>query len=140
MGTCFNGTGQDSWFGSIVIAKGGAEGGLGYAGAGSTAGGVGTIVYRGGNGSTGTVAGSYLGGGGGGGGAGTTGAGGDAPAASQSAGTGTSISGGNGGAGGSNSNGSPGNSYGGGGGGGGSLSGGVRNGGNGAQGRVEISW
>ena len=91
--------GGDSTFASnAVIAKGGAGGGLaasnnsgGSAGAGSAIGGVGDLVYRGGNGSAGIRSST---GGAGGGGAGSTGAGGDA--SGNTAGTGAAAGGGDG--------------------------------------------
>lgn len=91
--------GGDSTFATTAtVAKGGAGGGLaaannsgGTAGAGSSVGGVGDLVYRGGNGSAGISSGT---GGAGGGGAGSAGAGGDA--SGNTAGTGTSTGGGSG--------------------------------------------
>lgn len=79
-------------------------------GTGSTTGGIGDIVYRGGHGGNGTTLAS----GGGGGGAGTTGNGGNATGIT--AGSGTTLYGGNGGAGRNTSgNGNNGSNYGGGG-------------------------
>jgi len=91
--------GGDSTFATTsVVAKGGAGGGLaatnnsgGTAGVGSVTGGVGDLVYRGGNGSAGIKSST---GGAGGGGAGSTGAGGDA--SGNTAGTGTATGGGSG--------------------------------------------
>jgi autotransporter-associated beta strand protein len=121
-GTTGNGSaGGDATFGgTTAVAKGGAGGGAnnGDPGLGSTASGVGDLVYAGGNGGADTASAS----GAGGGGAGSTGSGGNA--SGTTAGTGTSEYGGNGGAGwpsggapGEESNGNAGSNYGGGGGG-----------------------
>lgn len=129
-------TGADAWANSSnaapsssttgALAKSGAAGGAGgtgqgTAGTGSTTGGIGTTLFRGGNGfvATATIAGA------GGGGAGTTGAGGDAT--SGVAGTGTARGGGNGGV-------SAAGSQAGGGGGGGAAAGAGFAGANGAAG------
>jgi len=143
-GSTGNGTaGGDSIFGvNDVVAKGGAGGtgaANGVAGAGSSTGGVGDVVYAGGNGSSGAVGGSCNNGGAGGGGAGSTAAGGNA--SGNTAGTGSAQGGGNGGAGiNSSGNGNGGSNYGGGGGGACAESGTDRSGGNGAPGRLVITW
>lgn len=98
-GTGTGGIGGDSTFaGTVVVAKGGA-GGTGVAngvgGLGSVVGGVGDIVYAGGNGANSTVDTNCNTGGGGGGGAGSTGAGGNA--VGNAGGTGTAVGGGAGG-------------------------------------------
>ena len=134
-------TGNDSTFnGTTVVAKGGAGGqrvlGGGGGGDGSTSGGVGDTVYRGGNGGDGVA---FVSCGSGGGGAGTTGNGGDG--SNETAGTGTSLYGGTGGAGRTTSGtGNPGNNYGAGGGGGGGATPGNYAGGSGAQGYAEIEY
>lgn len=134
--------GNDSTFDtSSVVAKGGAGGAKnkGQKGLGSTTGGVGDIVYKGGDGATGASYGAP-----GGGGAGTTGNGGNAQqTGSGGGGIGASLNGGNGGAGRQtdNRNGYPGSNYGGGGGGGlGSSFGNAMAGGAGAQGYAEIKY
>ncbi|MDD4964971.1 MAG: hypothetical protein PHI11_13750 [Gallionella sp.] len=141
-GSTVSGTsGSDSSFDTLVVAKGGAAG-ISYelgggAGTGSTAGGVGTIVYAGGSGSPG---GNTSIGGAGGGGAGSTGNGGSA--VGNSAGLGAAIGGGNGGAGLTTSgNGLPGVTSGGGGSGGFvSANKTNRSGGAGAAGKVTITY
>ena len=133
------GAGGDSTFASTtVVAKGGAGGGAnnGPAGVGSTTNGVGTFVYRGGNGSASPSDGNS---GAGGGGAGSTGAGGNA--SGTTAGTGTTVGGGNGGAGRTNSgDGNAGSVYGGGGGGGRTSNNDNYDGGAGAAGRVLLTY
>lgn len=135
--------GYDSTFATdLVVAKGGAGGtcvlaGDGAGGLGSTVGGVGDIVYAGGNGANGSV--TSAGSGPGGGGAGTTGAGGNATA--TVAGAGKTLYGGNGGARRTSSgNGNAGVQAGGGGGGGFAATYTNRAGGTGAAGRAEISY
>ena len=136
-------TGEDSTFGgNAVVAKGGAGGSRaqgydsgGAAGMASTSGGIGDIVYSGGNGSAGN---SYSSGAGGGG-AGSGGPGGDA--SGTVAGSGAASGGGAGGVGRTTSgNGSDGSTAGGGG--GGSYIGyySERHGGDGATGRVSITY
>lgn len=138
--------GNDSYFyltsgSNLCMAKGGQGGtmvtyGNGVGGTGSTTGGIGDVVYRGGNGANGSLQ-SY--GGGGGGSAGTGGNGGNA--SGTTAGTGTASSGGNGGAGKSGSgDGSAGSNYGGGGGAGSTVIIGSATGGAGAQGYAEITY
>lgn len=134
--------GNPSWFGttSTIYAEGGAggaapNGGTVAGGTGSIALSIGTLRYAGGNGASGTSALS----GGGGGGAGSTGAGGNATG--TTAGTGTTIGGGAGGAGlTSESNGNAGTIYGGGGSGAYVPDGTDHSGGNGAAGRVVVSY
>lgn len=99
-GTGSNG-GDSTFATTTVVAKGGAGGTVGAAnnstataGSGSTTGGVGTIVYAGGNGSNGVASVSPATGGAGGGGAGSNGAGN--PASGNTAGSGTTNGGGNG--------------------------------------------
>lgn len=140
-------TGGDSTFAATTAVAKGGGGGQGFpnngkpghlalGGLGSTAGGVGDIVYRGGNGSDGTTDAT---GGAGGGGAGTTGDGGNA--AGNTAGSGTSLNGGSGGQGlASQGDGNAGNVAGGGGGGGYATSRPNSTGGIGADGRVEITY
>ncbi|MBK9160039.1 MAG: hypothetical protein IPM27_00465 [Nitrosomonadales bacterium] len=135
--------GGDSTFGAtLVVAKGGAGGGLasannsaGIAGIGSAVNGVGTTVFAGGSGSSGIPTG-----GAGGGGAGSTGAGGSA--AGNTAGTGTANGGGAGAA--ARTTGGTCNNVatvaGGGGCGGYATSATNRNGGSGAAGKVAISY
>lgn len=135
--------GGDSTFAAtVVVARGGAGGTgavNGIAGTGSSANGVGDLVYAGGSGSNGVVNGSCSNGGAGGGGAGSNGDGGDA--FGNTAGTGTAVGGGNGGAGRNNSgNGNVGSVAGGGGGGACAESNTNRNGGNGAAGRVAVTY
>ncbi len=127
-------TGGDSYFStSVVLAKGGDKGGVGFGLGGNMAGGVGEIKYSGGNGGTG------MGGGGGGGGssAGSSGSGSDGV---MTAGGAAPTGGGNGGNGGSNidGNGSAGSAPGGGGGSGGSGAG--TTGGLGGDGKVVLSY
>ena len=136
------GNGNTSTFNNPqVIAVGGVAGqsyqGGFQPGLGSTLGGVGDTVYRGGNGVAGGTAGT---GGAGGGGAGTTGNGGDG--SGNTGGTGTTLSGGNGGAGRTTAgNGNAGATAGGGGSGGYSTGSTTdRLGGNGAIGRAEIMY
>lgn len=144
-GSTGNGTaGGDSTFAATsVVAQGGAggtgaTGTNGAGGLGSTAGGIGTTVFAGGNGSTGLGASGV--GGAGGGGAGSTGGGGDA--SGNIAGTGTSNGGGNGATAvtfsGSCSNAA--GAAGGGGCGGYATSNTNRNGGDGAAGQVNITY
>lgn len=143
-GSTGNGTnGGDSTFAATsVVAKGGAGGSVasganGAAGSGSTTGGVGTVVYAGGNGSAGAGATGI--GGAGGGGAGSTGAGGSA--SGDTGGAGTASGGGAGGDGlSSRGTGNSGTQAGGGGGGGYATNNTNRSGGNGASGRVDISY
>lgn len=142
--------GGDSSFGSgLVVAKGGAGGavapdcGTAAAGLGSTAGGVGDVIYPGGDGSPG---GSSLivfclgmSGGAGGGGAGSTGPGGDA--SGTTGGTGTPVGGGNG----ANARTNRGDGYngqvrGGGGSGGNANNASDQDGGNGARGEIIITY
>lgn len=130
--------GGDSIFGAnLVVAKGGEGGGRHSStppgGQGSIVGGVGDVVYRGGDGAAGSSSAS----GGGGGGAGNAANGNNASGAT--AGTGGTSGGGNGGAGRSNN----GDGYDGsapGGGGGGAYRNGNQDGGNGGNGRVVLSW
>lgn len=133
--------GGDSTFaGTSVVAKGG-DGGVrnGAAGSGSVAGGVGTSVYAGGDGSAGFNGGATTSGGAGGGGAGSGGSGGSA--SGNTAGTGTANGGGAGGAGlTSRGAGNSGFQAGGGGGGGYATSNTDRNGGPGATGQVLITY
>lgn len=123
-GTGFGQDGGASWFGSNDSSGCVAVGGMGGAktsgnspGTGTTTGCYGDVLYRGGNGATGT-GGSFAASPGGGGGAGRTGNGGDAAAGGTAAGAGNSP-GGNGGAGitGGATGHNNGSSYGGGGGG-----------------------
>jgi hypothetical protein len=138
--TVAGGNGNDSWFmnNTTVLAKGG-EGGKSYAllgtgGLGSTAGGIGDVVYRGGSGADMNLPAKASGAGGGG--AGSNGNGGDA--SGMTAGIGATQGGGNGGAGitGNSGNGRPGFAYGGGG------SGAIRTGiaGFGASGCVKLTF
>lgn len=132
--------GGDSTFATnVVVAKGGAGGNGGTdggGGVGSSLGGIGDVVYAGGSGSDGSSGGT---GGAGGGGAGSTGAGGNA--SGNTAGTGTATGGGAGGAGlTSRGGGNAGSSLGGGGGAGYATNSTDRDGGDGAGGRVVISW
>jgi len=149
--------GDTTWDTSVVIARGG-EGGTtailaginainGYGGGVNTSN-VGTITYVGGNGTIGWQSGAvgfttnY---GAGGGGAGSTGPGGNGNGAEITpiGGTGTADNGGNGGdgsAGGSNFVGQAGSIYGGGGSGADKTSGLAKNGGNGAQGLIRVSY
>ncbi|MBK6344320.1 MAG: choice-of-anchor J domain-containing protein [Bacteroidales bacterium] len=135
--------GNPSWFGTVstVYAQGGAggaapSGGTVSGGIGSSALSIGDFVYAGGDGANGT---SAIGGAGGGG-AGSTGPGGDA--SGTTSGSGTATGGGNGGAGRSSTggNGNAGSTYGGGGGGAFVNNTTNRTGGNGAAGRVIVSW
>ena len=131
--------GGDTTFGdSTVVAQGGAGGTNNNSGAGigSTTGGVGDIVYAGGDGSA-SPANSQAGAGGGG--AGSAGAG--ANAMGTTAGGGTPENGGTGGAGRTTDGvGNAGSNYGGGGGGGVRTGGTSRAGGNGAAGFVRITY
>lgn len=131
--------GDSSFAGSVVVAKGGAGGtgaANGIAGTGTTAGGVGDVVYAGGNGSNGSTGGT---GGAGGGGAGSGGDGGDA--SGNTAGSGTAIGGGNGGAGRtSRGAGNDGVAAGGGGGGGYATNNTDQQGGDGGRGQVVLTW
>jgi len=149
-GTGIGQAGGDSYVTSpssttTVLAKGGA-GGVEYLqggrSLGTTSGGIGDIIYAGGDGGdvhdpSSFGANGY--GGGGGGGAGSSGEGGDT--LDFNPGTGTALNGGNGGTGGSggSANGNPGSTYGGGGGGGTRFSGNIKIGGDGAQGLVVIT-
>ncbi len=136
--TTAGGTGNDSWFinNTTVLAKGGAGGQSftlgGNGGSGSISGGIGDIIYGGGNGGKRAASAS----GAGGGGAGSNGNGGNAT--ETTAGIGTTQGGGNGGAGitGNSGNGNPGIPFGGGG------SGAIRTGsvGAGASGRVRLTF
>lgn len=147
-GTTGNGsTGGNSTFnGTTVVARGGAggggattNGGDGSAGTGSTTGGVGDVVYRGGNGAAGNARSQCNNGGAGGGGAGSGGNGGNA--SGNTGGSGTATGGGNGGAGSNNSgNGAAGNPYGGGGAGACAESHTDRRGGAGGAGAVVITY
>jgi uncharacterized protein (TIGR02145 family) len=135
-------TGNDSTFDtSSVVAKGGAGGAAnrGQKGLGSTTGGVGDVVYKGGDGATGATYGAP-----GGGGAGTTGDGGNAQqTGSGGGGVGASLYGGDGGSGRATAGnpGYAGSNYGGGGGGGLKTSlGSTKAGGAGAQGYAEIEY
>ena len=133
--------GGDSTFAATtVVAKGGAGGTAaanGVAGLGSASNGVGAIVWAGGSGSDGAASAGT--GGAGGGGAGSNGAGGNA--SGNTAGTGTANGGGDGGAGlTSRGTGNAGSLAGGGGGGGYATNNTYRSGGNGAAGRVVISY
>lgn len=127
-----------NWESGVVVAKGGARGfastGGSTRGTGSTSGGVGDIVYAGGNGSAGGAnAGA------GGGGAGSTGAGGNA--STTTAGLGKTENGGNGGAGRTTDGiGLTGNNYGGGGGGGKMSIGQTYVGGTGAKGMIRLTY
>jgi len=138
------GTGGSSSFNATsVVAAGGAGGGLaaannsgGAAGTGSTAGGIGSIIYAGGSGAAGTAA---CAGGAGGGGAGSGGAGGNATG--LTAGLGTAVGGGNGGAGRSTrGSGNPGSVAGGAGSGGCATKNTNQIGGAGAGGRIDITY
>jgi len=132
--------GSDTTFNvSSVVAKGGAPGqpNIGAGGVGSTTGGVGDVVYRGGSGQDGVGLSGPSGGGGGG--AGSTGAGGDSTG--TAGGVGTADNGGNGGLGYATSSvGGVGNVYAAGGGGGKKTTGANRAGGDGAQGMLRISY
>lgn len=141
------GAGGDSTFaGTTVVAKGGSGGGWvgvnggdGAAGAGSITGGIGDIVYRGGNGAAGDTDSNCNSSGAGGGGAGSGGNGGDA--SGNTGGTGTATGGGNGGnASNSSSNGGAGNARGGGGAGACAESNTDRSGGAGGAGRVVLTY
>jgi hypothetical protein len=132
--------GGDSTFASTtVVAKGGAGGtnvANGVAGLGSTTGGVGDVVYAGGNGSNGDTANKY---GAGGGGAGSTGTGGSA--VGRTGGVGTTSGGGDGANGrDKKKDGSSGNPAGGGGSGGYTDSSSDTKGGDGGDGMVTISY
>ncbi len=135
-------TGNPTWFGSAatVYAQGGAGGaapnyGTVAGGIGSASSSIGDVVYPGGNGANGTTVLS----GGGGGGAGSTGAGGNATG--TAAGTGTTDGGGSGGNGlTTGGNGLTGSAAGGGGGGAYVNNNTNRTGGNGAAGKVVITW
>jgi hypothetical protein len=136
--------GNPSWFGTAatVYAQGGAGGGAatnaqGAAGLGSSSASIGDFVAAGGNGANGTDA---TGGGGGGGGAGSGGNGGNA--SGITAGTGTATGGGNGGNGGptSEGNGANGSTFGGGGGGAFCDDNSDHSGGDGAAGRVIVTY
>jgi hypothetical protein len=85
---------SSTWSGALVAAQGGVGGGIDGAATstGSSAGCIGTVCFRGGNGGAGKNTATQYGGGGGGG-AGTSGVGGDATGAGV-AGTGTSVGGG----------------------------------------------
>lgn len=142
-GTANGGVGGDSTFaGTLVVAKGGAGGTgavNGAGGLGSTVGGVGDIVYAGGNGASSTVDTNCNTGGAGGGGAGSTGAGGNA--AGNTGGAGTAIGGGAGGSATNGSgNGAAGAVAGGGGAGACAENNTDRSGGVGAAGRVDITY
>lgn len=134
--------GQPSWFGSTstIYAEGGNGGaapnkGTVAGGSGSVSASIGTTTYAGGNGASGTTS---LGGAGGGG-AGSNGAGGNA--SGTTAGTGTTVGGGNGGTGRkSNGDGNAGSIYGGGGAGAFISNNTNYVGGNGAAGRIIVSW
>lgn len=122
---------------TVVLAKGGTGGGAdnGAGGLGSTTGGIGDLVYKGGSG-TGGGAGQ---GGGGGGGAGSTGNGGGS--SNNLGGTGTSSNGGDGGTGPtSRAAGGSGSNYGGAGAGGYHPNGPSQNGGDGAPGLVTVTY
>ena len=139
-GTGNGAAGGDSTFaGAVVVAKGGAGGtnaANGVAGLGSITGGVGDVVYAGGNGSNGDTTNLY---GAGGGGAGSTGAGG--AAVGRTGGIGTASGGGDGGNGrNSRNDGRNGSSAGGGGGGGYTNSNSDKKGGDGGDGMVTISY
>ena len=155
-----NGTGTDtqhgrpggpSWFEATntIYAEGGARGlsdgntnySNGKPGLGSSAFSIGEVVYRGGNGSTGTyTSGTSYRSGAGGGGAGSTGPGGHA-ATNGVGGTGTALNGGHGANGVTNNlAGLNGSNYGGGGSGGKANSSTDRNGGNGADGLVRLTY
>ncbi len=148
-GTGSTGNGQpggESRFGTnAVVAKGGAGGEgessnnrQGAGGLGSTTGGVGDHVYRGGNGANGKGQNNPYGGGGGGG-AGSGGAGGDADR--RFGGSGTNVGGGNGARGStSESNGSGGSGAGGGGAGANATDHTDHRGGNGGAGRVQLTY
>jgi len=135
-------TGNPSWFGttSTVYAQGGAGGaapnrGTVAGGTGSSDSSIGDVVHAGGDGANGT---SALGGAGGGG-AGSDGDGGDA--SGTTAGSGTTVGGGNGGAGRTTeNNGLPGSTCGGGGGGAYLPDNSDHSGGNGAAGRVSVTY
>jgi uncharacterized repeat protein (TIGR01451 family) len=138
------GSGGDSTFNTnVVVAKGGAGGGVGAAngaaGIGAATGGVGDLVYAGGSGAAGSVGGNCNSSGSGGGGAGSTGAGGNA---SGNTGGGGTVSGGGAGGNGSNSSGdgSLGASAGGGGAGACAESATDRLGGAGAVGKIAITY
>lgn len=139
VGGVANSAGGNSSFNSGWVVGAGGKGGYSNSTAGGAGGAVsnsvGTIKYKGGNGSSGGT--SYSGGGGGG--AGSFGAGGDA--SGSTAGAGSSLNGGAGGAGVNGStNGKIGNNYGGGGSGAVTNSGTDRKGGSGSDGLVVISW
>jgi MSHA biogenesis protein MshQ len=142
--------GGDSTFNTnTVVAKGGAGGGYagtnsgdGPAAAGSVTGGIGDIVYRGGNSTAGNSSGSCNDGGAGGGGAGSGGNGTNAGTPNaNSGGAGTATGGGNGGNG-SNSSGTgaAGSTFGGGGAGACAESNANQNGGAGGAGRIVITY
>lgn len=138
-----NNGGNSTFATTTVVARGGVGGtratssSSATGGVGSTASGVGTTVYAGGNGSDGV--GSTGAGGAGGGGAGNNGTGGNATG--NTAGTGTANGGGNGGTGlTSMAAGNSGSVAGGGGGGGYATNNTDRNGGNGASGKVTITY
>ena len=135
--------GVDSTFATnVVVAKGGAFGTgatNGVAGTGSITGGIGDVVYAGGNGAAGVVTTNCNSSGSGGGGAGSGGAGGNATG--NTGGAGTATGGGNGGNGSNSSgNGQAGSIAGGGGAGACAESTTDRNGGAGAAGQVSISY
>ncbi|MFH1121328.1 MAG: choice-of-anchor J domain-containing protein [Bacteroidota bacterium] len=139
--------GNPSWFGTVsTLYAAGGNGGSpatsnntnGAAGAGSSTGCIGSLIYAGGSGANGIYTGGTPGGAGGGG-AGSTGAGGNASAGVR--GAGTPLNGGNGANGVSNSTaGAAGSNYGGGGSGGKANSSTDRAGGTGAAGLVVVSW
>ena len=144
-GTGNGSSGGNSWFSSsgTILASGGAGGqsNNGSPGTGSTIGCIGTTIYKGGDGIGGN--GTYSGGiyyyGGGGGGAGSGGNGGSAGSSSTYGGTGTAVGGGNGG-GSATGNGYAASAAGGGGSGAWTTNSTHYSGGNGADGRVDITY